>query len=107
MQVTVQYFEGSAYVGSEILERLWLSSDQIATSYWWPNTAYWCGHCGEIWGWAITQATVSLPQTWAIRHRRCAKHGDGEFLSWSDLEAADPDLLRREFLLTLWSNRYD
>lgn len=101
MRVEVLYFEGNQYIGSLRAERSWLSADEIATSRYWPNTAYWCQDCGEIWARSITQAPIPLPQAWGLVHLRCPQHGAGWLVSWTDLDKADEALTRREFLVTI------
>ena len=101
MRATIQYFEGASYIGSRECEFDWHPEDIIAWSRHWSNTAYWCQDCGEIWARAVTQALVPLPQDWALVHNRCPKHGAGLLLLWTDLDEADEDLTRREFLATI------
>ena len=101
MRATVQYFEGTSYIGSREIELAYKPGDIICWSRSWPNTAYWCQDCGEIWARSVTQAEISLPQDWGLVHKRCPKHGAGLLLLWTDLEGADEDLTRREFLATI------
>ena len=77
-------------------------------SAYWPHIAYFCPYCGEIWGREVLIPQFSyqpIPQQpWVIESRRCAKHGDGLFLTGKPLDNCSPELLRREALLLL--NRY-
>lgn len=101
MQVVVQYFEGTRYIGAQTCERQWRGGDEIVASRYWPNTAYWCQDCGEIWARSITQSEWPLPQSWGLIHSRCPRHGAGLLLLWTDLEGADHELLTRELLATI------
>lgn len=100
-EVVFQYFEHGAYVGSERREYRWRPGGYLTEQRYWPQTAYFCAECGEIWLRCIAQTDGYRPPGWAIRHVRCAEHGEGFLLSWADLEGADYELLTRELLATL------
>ena len=103
---TVQYFEGSAFIGQR---EMYCYGTRVgggpSLSAYWPHTAFFCPVCGEIWGRAIYQHSFDyqpIPQdSWVIESRRCVKHGDGLFLSTQLLESCSHPLLRRELLALL------
>lgn len=101
MQVTLQFFERDAYIGSCTTERSWAYTDCVTDSRHWPHTAYFCAVCGLLWARSVAQANRPLPPRWALIHARCPSHGGGSLLCTSDIGGADAELLRRELLLSL------
>lgn len=104
---SILYFEGSSFVGKrESYCCGYAKADGSRHSAYWPNTAFFCPVCGEIWGRAVYDFSfeysplVSSP--WTIESRRCPSHGDGYFLSGlgeSSLPSCSLELLKREALL--------
>ena len=103
----VHYLEGNSIVGTrEVYCCGYASSDGSRHSASWPNTAYFCPVCGEIWGRAVYdyhfQYSPVTPHNWVVESRRCAKHGDGLFLSGygeEHLPFCSRELLAREALI--------
>jgi hypothetical protein len=106
---TVRYFERDQYIGSrESYCCGYATSAGERHSAYWPNTAYVCPTCGELWGRAVYEyhfAYESLVHApWVVETRRCAEHGDGYFLvglgdSAPHLSNCSLPLLAREALL--------
>lgn len=105
---TVQYFEGSRYVGD--LRHYcagYRSPGGKLSSCLWPHKAYFCPKCGELWARAVYQyefdySPLLSEVEWTVTTRRCPRHGDGQFLSGlSEFEHCSDDLLRREVLVLL------
>jgi hypothetical protein len=108
---TVQYFEGSTFIGTrEVYCCGYAKSDGTRTSAFWPHTAYFCPHCGEVWARAIYDHHFDyqpIPQaSWVVETRRCPIHGDGLLLTGylSDLTQCSRELLAREALLLCITN---
>lgn len=109
----IRYFEGSSFVGSrESYCCGYAAADGTRSSAYWPNTAYFCPNCGEIWGRAVYDyqfAYQPIPQApWVVESRRCPQHGDGYFLSGiggPNLLSCSRELLAREALLLCLSHR--
>jgi hypothetical protein len=105
------YFEGSTLVGQRTMYCCgYAPSEDVHISAFWPHTAYFCPVCGEIWGRLIMNyqfqysPSPNLAGTsWAVESRRCAAHGDGQFLTGfreaRDLQHCSTDLLRREYFV--------
>lgn len=106
----VRYFDFSTFVGTrEMYCCGYRGTDGTPHSALWPHIAYFCPHCGEVWGrevlaYKFTYSPIP-PERWMVETRRCAKHGDGLFLTGKDLDNCSPELLRRE--LSLLFNQYD
>lgn len=109
---TVHYFEGNQFVGSRLAYCCGYatSSDERHSAYW-PCTAYFCPHCGEIWGRAVYDFSFTyspIPSAlWVIENRRCPSHGDGYFLTGlgeASLSACTSGLLKREAHLLCLNN---
>lgn len=102
---TVQYFEGKSFVGEREVYCCGASMGGKSFSAFWPHTAYFCPHCGELWGRAIYQFHFEyfpIPRaSWVVESRRCVRCGDGTFLVGQSLENVSEDLLRRELLAIL------
>lgn len=103
---TIQYFERGQFIGSRRQYSCGYSAAGVSYSAFWPNTAYFCPHCGEIWARAIYQHefgyTPLVDATWITETRRCPEHGDGALLSayyQTHLEHCSKELLHREALL--------
>lgn len=104
---SVHYFEGNSLVGTrEMYCCGYARSDGKRYSASWPNTAYFCPVCGEIWGRAVYdhhfQYSPVTPHNWVVESRRCVQHGDGFFLSGYGLEnlpSCSRELLAREALI--------
>jgi hypothetical protein len=101
----VIYLENGQYVGQREQYSCGYSEASGSYSAHWPNTAYFCSHCGDIWLRAIYEHKFEykpIPQSiWAIESRRCVKHGDGTVLAGLDLDGCSEELLRRELLALL------
>ncbi len=103
----VHYFEGSALQGTRLQYCCgYAPSSGERVSAYWPNTAYFCPVCGEIWGRAVLVPSFQykpIPQTpWVVESRRCVQHGDGFFLSGyagDHLSSCSRELLKREALI--------
>lgn len=69
-------------------------------SAYWPNQAYFCEVCGELWGRVICYYEFDyqprFKERWKIHSKCCAECGGGEFLRDDQLEGADKELLTRE-----------
>lgn len=106
---TVLYLERDTPVGSRRSYCCgYRSPSGVPSSAFWPHTAYFCPHCGEIWARAIYTfdfAYAPIPRdSWVVEKRPCVEHGDGQLLfgQW-DLDGCSPELLTRE-LLALMEN---
>ncbi len=79
--------------------------DGQAHSGYWPNTAYFCPRCGEVWAREVLQHEFEYEPTpsglWVVEIRRCEEHGDGALLVGKSLEYCDAALLRRELNILL------
>lgn len=112
---TVRYFERDQFIGSrETYCCGYADSSGKRSSAYWPNTAYVCPVCGELWARAIYEHHFQyepIPQApWIVEVRRCAEHGDGYFLvglgnSASHLSLCSLPLLAREALLLCIHNK--
>lgn len=106
----VRYFDSGSYVGSREQYSCGYrtASGEVHSAYW-PNTAYFCPHCGEVWGREVLTHRFNyspIPdRPWVVESRRCPKHGEGLFLTGKLLDTCSPELLRREFLILC--NLYD
>lgn len=104
---TILYFDRDQFVGQRASYCCgYASSSGERHSSYWPNTAYFCPHCGEIWGRAVYDFSFSyspvVSAPWTIESRRCPSHGDGYFLSGlgeDHLPSCSLELLKREALL--------
>lgn len=101
-----QYFEGNQFIGERLMYCCGYSpSTDVRVSAYWPNTAYFCPICGEVWAREILQHQFDyapIPQKpWVVETRRCAQHGDGYLLvgKESELRHCSTPLLAREALL--------
>jgi hypothetical protein len=98
----VYYYEGNRTVGSRDSYCCGVSDAEGTHSGFWPNTAYFCHKCGEVWGREVYIYTFDyqpmVDVSWAVESRRCPLHGDGQFLVGKPLDGCSADLLRREFL---------
>lgn len=99
---TIQYFEGSRYVGSRQMYCCGAGAEGERFSAYWPHVAFFCPQCGELWGRAIYQREFDyhprVTAEWHVETKHCARCGDGQFLSGLPLDGADKDLLTRELL---------
>ena len=104
---TILYFEYERPVGSRLQYCCGYARSSVErVSAYWPCTAYVCPVCGELWGREVLDYHFQyspIPKTsWVVEARRCAKHGDGYFLSGlgeSSLPPCSLELLKREALL--------
>lgn len=81
-------------------------------SGYWPNTAYVCPTCGQLWARAIYNFHFSyaslVPALWTTEIRNCPEHGDGFFLSGcsaEQLQHCSRELLAREVLLLFLNHK--
>ena len=101
---TVLYFEGNSLAGTrEAYCCGYARADGSRHSAHWPNIAFFCPTCGEIWGRAVYDHHFSYQpmaaSPWTIETRRCVQHGDGYFLSGygeESLPSCSRELLKRE-----------
>lgn len=106
-KATIHYLEGTTLVGSR---EVYCCGTSIGRgerhSAFYPNTAYFCPHCGEIWGRAVYDFQFQyspIPTAfWVTESRRCPAHGDGYLLvglTDAELLLCSTPLLAREALL--------
>lgn len=101
----VLYYAQGSLVGTRRTYCCSASDSGTTFSAYWPNTAYFCPHCGDIWGRSIYEfqfdyaPRVRVP--WVIESRNCLAHGDGTFLISVPLSDCDSPLLTRELLALL------
>lgn len=115
-EATLRYFEYEQLVGEE--RRLCASHTTGAGETFsgcYPNTAYFCPVCGNIWGRAVYEFKFDyqpIPaKLWTLEIRRCRNDGDGLFLTGhSDFmlnHTCSISLLRREAeILVLRENNH-
>lgn len=109
---TILYFDRDQFVGERDLYCCgYATSSGERHSAYWPCTAYFCPHCGEIWGRAVYDFSFTyspIPSAlWVTETRRCPSHGDGTFLSGyagDHLSQCSTELLHREALILCLSN---
>lgn len=104
---TLHYLDGDQYLGCR---EVCCAGYTEQHSAYYPNTAFFCTQCGELWARAVYNFSfdyVPIPQTpWAITLRPCVKCGDGTLLDTS-LEGASLELLTRELLALLERYHYE
>lgn len=97
---TVTYFLGQSLVGSRESYCCGYSEAGESYSAYWPNIAYFCEICGELWGRQILtfhfDYAPRFGATWKVRSRPCQWCGGGNFLVDEPLDGADEALLRHE-----------
>lgn len=103
---TILYFDRDQFVGERSLYCCgYATASGERHSAYWPNVAYVCPVCGELWGREVMDyhfQYAPIPSTsWVVETRRCAKHGDGYFLVGKEnyLNFCSKELLQREALL--------
>ena len=108
---TVLYFERDQPVGQREQYCCGYShSNGTRVSAYWPNTAYFCPVCGEVWAREVLIHHFSYspipPNSWVVETRRCAEHGDGYLLVGKEahLQFCSAQLLAREALLLCLRN---
>lgn len=108
---TVMYFEGPTFVGSREAYCCAVANGVEIASGYWPNTAFFCPTCGEIWARAVYDHhfdyAPKIASPWMTEARRCPQHGDGTFLSGysgDHLLSCSTELLHREALLLCLTN---
>lgn len=111
---TILYFDRDQFVGERSLYCCgYATASGERHSAYWPNTAYFCPHCGEIWGRAVYDFKFQYSPyirdnaPWVIESRRCPSHGDGYFLSGlgeESLPFCSLGLLKREAHLLCLNN---
>ena len=111
---TILYFDRDQFVGERSLYCCgYATASGERHSAYWPNTAYFCPHCGEIWGRAVYDFKFQYSPyirdnaPWVIESRRCPSHGDGYFLSGlgeESLPFCSRGLLKREAPLLCLNN---
>jgi len=102
---TVQCFEGSSFAGaySHYCCGFDKSGDRYSAS--WPHIAIFCPQCGELWGRRVYlyefdyQPYLAVP--WRVETASCLAHGGGQLLPTGDEDAADEQLIKREFNLLM------
>lgn len=105
----LRYFERDQYIGRrEVYCCGYAPASGKSVSAYWPNLAYFCPECGEIWARGIYEYGFDYqpipPSPWVVETRRCAEHGDGYLLvglgdSAPHLSCCSLPLLAREALL--------
>lgn len=100
-----QFFERDVFVGECTQYSAGVEYTGKRYSGYWPNVAYFCPCCGELWGREILTHKFKycpVPQEeWKVTERACADCGDGQFLTDRPLEQASFELLLREFQVLL------
>lgn len=107
-EVIISYFEGNRFIGQSRTE---CGTVDVAGSQYhayWPDTAYFCPTCGELWGRCIKDFQFNYcpyytGTRWEVETRHCVAHGDGAFLADDRfLEGTyDKALLTRELLVLI------
>lgn len=94
------FFLGTDFIGKRTQYCCGLMDSGREYSAFWPNTAYFCSHCGEIWARRVMKFnftyTPKVTKRWVIRERHCATHGDGRLLD--SLIGADTALLTHDLV---------
>lgn len=105
---TIHYLDGNQYLGCR---QHYCCGYNEAWSAYWPNIAYFCPSCGELWARAVYEHHFSykpIPQDgWRMEVRACIKCGDGTLLAGDFLDSASPELLTRELLALLERYHYE
>jgi hypothetical protein len=108
-QAVVRYLDRSRSLGTRRAYCCGLSHAGESLSAYWPNTAYFCPVCGEIWAREIYSFEFDyqpIPdQPWVVEARRCAAHGDGLLLTGKNLDQCSPEIIQREALILLERNQ--
>jgi len=107
-KVTVQYFERDVFVGERLAHSSSMAYGGGHYSSYWPNTAYFCPTCGDLWAREIYQFHFDyepLPKSsWVVEIRRCVRCGDGTFLAGQDIDKIENEaLLRRELAALIYN----
>jgi predicted RNA-binding Zn-ribbon protein involved in translation (DUF1610 family) len=106
---TLRFLESSRFVG-EIRQYCcgYASPSGERSSAYWPNIAFICPQCGELWARAVysfefTYRPIPLAR-WVVKARHCPECGDGHLIPPdTDLATVSPELLKREVFLLLFS----
>lgn len=105
---TLHYLDGDQYLGCR---QHYCCGYSESRSAYWPNTAFFCQHCGTLWARAIYEYHFDykpIPQTpWKIELKACVKCGDGTLLNGDFLDGASPELILRELLALLERYHYE
>ena len=104
---TIHYLDGDQYLGCR---EVYCCGYNESNSAYWPNSAFFCPSCGELWARAIFDFSFDyrpIPRAaWKVDSRYCVKCGDGTLLEDS-LSGASPELLTRELLALLERYHYE
>ena len=107
-EVIISFFEGNAFIGQARAECGTVDVARTQYHAYWPNTAYFCPACGELWGRRVHEFKFNYHPYyqgvgWEVVSHRCPKDGGGEFLAYDRfLEGTyDKALLTRELLVLL------
>ena len=74
------------FVGKQLLcsrEVYWVRTNLDADAYM-PSKALFCQKCGEVWG---RRVYFEQPADWRVDCRPCQRHGGGELIDWTSIEA--------------------
>lgn len=106
----VMYMERDSFIGERVMDTAGITVSDTPYTACYPNTAYFCPVCGELWGRSIysaidfTYRPYVTDSSWIVETRRCVRHGDGTFLTGLPLDNCDKELLTRELLALLERN---
>lgn len=106
-QATIYVSEHNQHIGTEQVYACGYDSNGGGTTHsaYWPNIAYVCEQCGQLWARRVYQFHFDykpIPSAlWVFVQRNCATCGDGLLVEELGLETASPGLIEREFLLEL------
>lgn len=94
-KATYTYFDNGSPVGQVRVDRgIWRSLQAL------PSWAFFCPHCGEIWGRAV-RVSPEGSMHWIVMQRPCTAHGDGQMLIGQNLDECDSAILNREVFALL------
>lgn len=103
----IQCFDHSQLVGTYSHYCCGFDNSGDKWSAWWPHTALFCPHCGEIWGRRVYLYEFDYHpygedrRAWSVDTKECAQHGGGWLVPVTLVKVADEQLLRREFNLLM------
>lgn len=100
----VDYFDSNnRHLGHRDQYSCGYSTGKTSHSAYWPNTAYFCPECGDIWAREIFTHKFNyqplVTNRYVVESRPCADHGDGQLLVGKPLEGVSHAILLRELTL--------